>query len=274
MTSAPAPGRPHLLQALAPRYERRSPSNQNIADIFAGHWRSKLPGDMESGGSDLFADKRPQWLARALPGGVTGRRILELGPFEAYQTYLLEQLGAGDILAVESNTINFLKCLCVKEMYGLKARFLLGDAASYVANCTDTYDIVWASGIAYHLQDPIGFMVALGRICEASYVWTHFYDWNTICQDEVQARHFDASRNIVVEAGGRSITLYARSYRIGDYERNLPLRWQGGVEDVTYWLAKDDLFFVLELAGFKNIRVAGLGQSSSLPSISVLASKT
>jgi hypothetical protein len=68
--------------------------------------------------------------------------------------------------------------------------------------------------------------------------------------------------------------LHARSYRIGDYERNLPLRWQGGVEDVTYWLAKDDLLFVLDLAGFKKIRIAGLGQSNSLPSISMLASKT
>lgn len=41
---------------------------------------------------------------------------------------MLEQAGAAEVVAVEANTRSFLKCLCIKEVLGMRAvRFLLGD---------------------------------------------------------------------------------------------------------------------------------------------------
>ena len=53
--------------------------------------------------------------------------MVELGPFEAYNTFHLAQKGAYPLIAVEGNKINFLKCLAVKEILDFNCRFKLGD---------------------------------------------------------------------------------------------------------------------------------------------------
>ena len=117
----------------AAKFELRPPSIQNAIDIFAGKWASDLGPVCDvtgTGSSDLFRDPRPQMAADALghERRLDGFRVLELGPLEAAHTYLLERLGASEIVAVEANTEAFLKCLIVKEALGLtNAQFLCGD---------------------------------------------------------------------------------------------------------------------------------------------------
>ena len=62
--------------------------------------------------------------------------ILELGPFEAYDSRLFEELGAAEVVAIEGSNINFLKCLVLKQALGLKTCFL--DAASSTTSKTMT----------------------------------------------------------------------------------------------------------------------------------------
>ena len=72
------------------------------------------------------------WLVEQL-GGVRDLSILELGPLEGGHTYWLEKMGAKSILALEANTRAFLKCLVVKEVYGLeRAKFLCGDFMGFL----------------------------------------------------------------------------------------------------------------------------------------------
>jgi hypothetical protein len=59
-----------------------------------------------------------------------------------------------------------------------------------------------------------------------------------------------------------------------DYETEIPLYWEGGQEQLTYWLGREDIFWLLEKAGFSikaiqfdNNEIAGL------PAISLLASR-
>src|ERR1700684_307522 len=63
-----------------------------------------------------------------------GKSILELGPFEAYQTYQFERLGAGSVLSIENSPANFLKCLIIKNIYSLRATFLLGNFIRFFGN--------------------------------------------------------------------------------------------------------------------------------------------
>lgn len=108
-------------------FEDKSPSDQNLADLFEGMWESRLP-NLDSGSANKFGDPRLEWALGYL-GGVQNKSILEIGPFEGFHTVMLERAGASSITSVESGKDNILKCLIVKELSGLtKTRFLLGDA--------------------------------------------------------------------------------------------------------------------------------------------------
>lgn len=199
----------------------------------------------------MFADSRPAWAASVIPGGFAGKDVLELGPFEGYQTRGIAGAGARRIVSVEANSINFLKCLCVKEMYGLHAaRFLFGDIAGYVDACAERFDVVWASGVLYHLQNPTDFIGSIARLAPYAYVWTHYYDAAaTAALDDVQGRHFVPGADVVRRYGERNVTLHARSYLIPDYVNALPMNWEGGLDEVSYWLEKDDIVWLFERAG-------------------------
>jgi SAM-dependent methyltransferase len=205
----------------------------------------------------MFDDTRPAWAAGVIPGGFEGKDVLELGPFEGYQTYGIARAGARRILAVEANSINFLKCLCVKELYGLdRAHFLLGDIAAYVGTCPERFDVVWASGVLYHLQNPMHFIECVAGLAPYAYVWTHYFDASAMAAlDDVQARHFVPNADVVRRYGERDVVLHARSYLIPDYADNVPAYWEGGLDELTYWLEKDDIVWLFERAGMTIERI-------------------
>tara|TARA_B100000745_G_C19887047_1_gene296419 strand:+ start:104 stop:520 length:417 start_codon:yes stop_codon:yes gene_type:complete len=133
------------LQAL---YSLDMPTHQNAVDIFKGFWKSAFPEEskLEAGSVANFQDKRVDWVDHKL-GGLNGKSILELGPYEAYDTYQFSQLRAGSITAIEGNNINYLKCLVVKEVLGIQSQFLYEDINTYLENSSEHYDICWASGV-------------------------------------------------------------------------------------------------------------------------------
>lgn len=235
---------------IKPYYERRAPSPQNLADLFGDSWKSALPG-VRSGDAPMFDDARPGWVAAQLPGGFYGKSVLELGPFEAYQTHRMLGLGARRIVSVESNSINYLKCLCVKEIYNLvPAHFVFGDVLAYLEACEERFDVVWASGILYHMQDPLRFIELIARLAPVAYVWTHYYDASLIgALRNGQERHFIAAEDVTQPHGDSTVTLHARSYLMPDYRDGIPMYWEGGPEQITYWLEKDDIFAAFRRAG-------------------------
>jgi hypothetical protein len=236
---------------IRPYYERRPPSEQNVADLFRGSWKSRLPHDLLSGTEPMFEDSRPAWAASVIPGGFADKDVLELGPFEGYQTHGIARAGARRIVSVEANSINFLKCLCVKELYGLDAAHLLfGDIVGYVATCAERFDVVCASGVLYHLQNPIDCIAGMARLAPYAYVWTHYYDHAAMAAlGEVQRRHFVPGGDVVRRYGDRDIVLHARSYLIPNYRNEIPAYWEGGFEEISYWLEKDDIVWLFERAG-------------------------
>jgi hypothetical protein len=163
------------------KFELRPPSVQNAIDIFAGRWASDLTPVCDvtgTGTADLFRDPRPRMAADALgrDGRLDGCLVLELGPLEAAHTYLLAQLGAAEIVAVEANTEAFLKCLVVKEALGLaNARFLCGDIVAYLERCDRRFDLIFCSGVLYHMVDPVGLIRLIAEHTDRCFVWTHYF---------------------------------------------------------------------------------------------------
>src|SRR3954464_10198380 len=94
-------------------YVTSAPSAQNAVDILRGEWSSRFPpeaGPVEAGQWELFNDNRLTW-GRARLRGLAGGSVLQLGPREGGQSYMLERAGAASVVAVEANTRAYVKCL-------------------------------------------------------------------------------------------------------------------------------------------------------------------
>src|SRR5579862_699882 len=162
------------------------PCAQNAVDIFKDSWYSQLPGTdgevIATGGTQLFDDARIRWAAEQA-GGFEGKTILELGPLEAGHSYMMSKLGAQHITAVEGNSRLFLKCLIAKELYRLdRCTFLFGDFVQYMQKVPHTFDFCLASGVLYHMANPIQLLELIAKVSNRTMLWTQYYDHDVIRQ--------------------------------------------------------------------------------------------
>ena len=195
----------------------RAPNAQDTVDIFRGQWVTAFPPErgVQAGPVNHFdpdVDPRVPWVAEQVPGGLTGRSVLELGPFEGYQTAVLEWRGADPILAVEGSQTAFLKCLVVKELLGLHARFVYGDVLGFLEETTDRYDIVWATGILYHQTDPVGLLERIGPRTDRIFLHPHCIDPGRTAHGPADDR-LDPSGDVRQPWHGRDLHLHC--YRSG-----------------------------------------------------------
>lgn len=248
------------------------PSNQAAVDIFKDLWKSAFPvaSGLKAGTVPNFEDARVPWADRVL-GGLRGRSILELGPFEAYNTFQFSQLGAAPITAVEGNSTNYLKCLVVKETLGINASFLHGDIRLFLEQTEQRFDICWASGVLYHQVEPLALLSAIARVCPRVFIWTHFFD-DRISSNPESYPNFDPKRDVEKGLGGFRCMHYCRSYLFRKGQR--PASFSGGYDNFAYWLRKDDILGFLDQLGFANVTIRGVSMEHPAgPTISLLASK-
>lgn len=237
-------------------YETAYPSPQVQAGLFAGQWTSAvpLPGGSTVGGerADLFADERIRWMLDEV-GSLDGQRVLELGPLEGGHTWMLEQAGAAQVLAIEAHRHAFLRCLVVKNLLDLRARFALGDFVAYLqqrAADAEPYDLILASGVLYHMADPLELLALLSRQGRRVFIWTHFWD------AEVMARRADVAERFVgstsASRDGLSVTLHRYEYREGAQASS----FCGGTRPYTHWMERDEILAALDHYGFDDVRIS------------------
>ena len=184
----PQAATPTILDA----YTHEPPSAQLAVDLFAGEWSTVLPPEVgaTAGGIGLYADPRIEFFIERA-GGVDGKRVVELGPLEASHTYMFERAGA-DVVAVESNSRAYLKCLIVKELVPLvRSRFLYGDYVGYLEATDERFDLLAASGVLYHAPDPVRSLQAMARVADSIGIWTHYFDQAVMDANDGFARLFD-----------------------------------------------------------------------------------
>lgn len=234
------------------QYIKSAPSSQNCLDIFRGEWASRFPGkfsSLQAGQTPLFEDARITWAVEQF-GKIRDQNVLELGPLEGGHTYMLEQFGAASITSVEANTRAYLKCLITKEILSLKkANFICGDCIEYLKQNQRLFDICLASGILYHMINPVEL---IGLIAKASYkvfIWTHYYDKNIINSQPNLAIKF--TDQFTQEYQGFSHSLYRQEYtRALDYAG-----FCGGSLPHSHWMQREDILSCLRYFGFKDIRI-------------------
>jgi hypothetical protein len=231
-------------------YTTGAPSAQEAVDVFAGEWDSQFPAEIgvQAGALPLFDDPRIHWTIDRL-GGVKEFRVLELGPLEGGHTAMLHAAGA-TIDAVEANSRCFLKCLVTKELLGLdRARFLRGEGNAYLAERAGSdvrHDLIVASGILYHMRDPLRFLDLLSAASDRLMLWTHYYDADGIPEGE--RRRFTLPPE-TVSVDGHPYTLHPHSY----FESRASARFSGGPAATANWMERDDLLHRLAALGYDRI---------------------
>ena len=229
------------------KLETEAPSAQSTVDIFKDHWASDLsrvlPG-VTAGAVPLFdeRDNRPKLAATNLGsnGTLVGMHVLELGPLEGGHTYQLEQLGAASVVAIEANAEAFLKCLLIKELLSMRAKFLFGDFLKFLEANTRRYDMVFCSGVLYHMAEPLRLIKLISQITDRCFVWTHYF------RDDVKER-----RAVDAQLDGLRAT-----YWVHDYGTSTELgTFWGGNQPVAAWMYKEDVLGAFRHFGFNDIQI-------------------
>lgn len=227
------------------RFELRAPSAQTAVDIFQGRWASDLgqllPG-VQAGRHPLFIEPRPRLAAERLGQGgrLDGLSVLELGPLEGAHSWQLEQLGAAEVVGVEANADAYLKCLVIKEVLGLgRTRFLHGDFAEFLRGTDRRFDLIFASGVLYHMADPLALIALIAAHTDRCFVWTHHY----------LAERCPGRRAERAEVGGFAAEYYRRAYgaKGGQF-------W-GGNRETASWMTRDAILSAFAHFGLGDIVV-------------------
>jgi SAM-dependent methyltransferase len=263
---ADAERNPPAATAILDVYVSSPPSHEAAFRIYDGTWASYVPG-YGLGGTPLFDDGRIRWFEQQC-GGFKGKRVLELGPLEGGHTYMLSQAGAASITAIESNTIAFLKCLLVKNALKFDADFLLGDFRQYLDTCTVTYDLLLASGVLYHMTEPVKLLQDMAKVSRAIGIWTHYYDADVILKRDDLRRKFD-SEPLVQHVGAREILAYKQRYLDALNSQG----FCGGSAPISYWLSKDSILGVLSDLGFQVVVGQDAKDHQNGPAMTLFASR-
>lgn len=235
-----------LIGSALDNYTDQPPSLQNALDIFKDEWSSAVPGSTSSGKAPLFSDPRvTYWLqqarefyrARELKYTPTA---LELGPLEGAHTFMLEKDG-WDVTSIESNSRAYLKTLIVYNHFKLRASALFGDFVPYLSSQdAPFFDFILASGVLYHMKNPLRVLDLIASKTNAIGVWTHFVT------DDFMAKSPGRwiEEELLVEGG------FCRAYK-QFYGSGLSSNaFCGGGQDYAFWLRKDDLIGRLSHNGF------------------------
>ena len=253
-------------------YIKTAPVAQNAVDIFAGEWSSMLPEpyqNIRAGSTPLFADGRVAWMKEQV-GDLSGMSALDLGPLEGGHAYMLEGYGVKYILAIEANTRAYLRCLIVKEMLGMKhTHFQCGDFVEYLRRTDRTFDLVVASGVLYHMTNPVELLGLLGKHCTGHlYLWTHYYEDALIKNPKVR-QHFGEPRTLAYE--GFETTVYHYAYR-----DTLDVSgFCGGSNAFSCWMTRQGIVDALKYYGFRRVTI-GIDHLDHPhgPSFAIVASKS
>jgi hypothetical protein len=240
------------ISKLFEQYVESLPTPQNAVDAIPG-WTCAFPPEVpvKAGSLPLYADDRIAWLIDRY-GGLEGRTVLELGPLEGSHTYMLERAGAARIDCIEANRLAYLRCLVFKELAQLqRARFHLGNFVAWLDQPDLRYDLIVASGVLYHLQDPLRFLERAAAATDALFLWTHYMSEEAMPPKDPRRGAF---RNSIERRTfhGVEVRLYPRSYHRAEENAS----FCGGLYDDHRWLHREDLIAVLGALGFGSIEIA------------------
>ncbi|MFM0432402.1 class I SAM-dependent methyltransferase [Paraburkholderia aspalathi] len=247
-------------------YTNEEPSHNLAFNLFGGTWSSNIPG-FGLGTGTLFEDGRIQWLEQVCDG-IAGKSVLELGPLEGGHTFMLANAGASSILAIESNAKAFLKCLLVQNALKFSAEFMYGDFRKVLQRREQHFDMILASGVLYHMTDPVALLEDMAHASNSICLWTHYYDSDVAATNASMQKHISATPS-TSEFRTRSIHMHRQDY-LDNLENK---KFIGGSSSHSNWLTRESLLGILDDLGMTVIIGRDDSDHAAGPSILLYATR-
>lgn len=219
------------------------PTEDAALKLFNGEWSSHIPGFGFGYSVHIFERVRIDFFRNQI-GTFVGKDVLELGPLEAAQTYLMATEGA-NVLAIESNKRSFLRCLIVQNLFQFRAKFTLGDFRPYLATTDKRFDFILATGVLYHMTDPLQLIEDMCRASDTIGVWTHYYDADHL-KDNPNLSHRYDHEPTEIEWHGRTMRQHRQAYK----DMLTWVGFSGGTAPTSSWLTRDSLLGAFDALGF------------------------
>lgn len=261
----------YISEKFPDRYVLDLPRDANALELQRGGWKFDYENLDEAGiRKSIESDGRPLFCSMFFPHFKEERySIWELGPSDGYNTAGLEFHGAKNVVAIEGNVGAFLRCLILKNYFNLRCKFLLGDFLKYLDAATSGPDLIYGSGVLYHLTDPVAFLKRCSELSPDLFLWTFVYDHELMISHGYEKNMFAFDQVHMSELAGRQVHYHRRYYdaaMIGEE------KFAGGFQSFANWLTREDLFFVLEALGYRILQVIEDGYSG-IPAINIFASR-
>jgi hypothetical protein len=230
-----------------------APSPQAALDIFKGEFVSAMPAahpELEAGSVPLFEDQRISWLAGKVD--IDGLEVLELGPLEGGHSYMLQNSGAKRVTAIESNSRAYLKCLVTKEIFNLdRVDLLYGNFVEYLRQRPRRFDLCVASGVLYHMHNPVELIALIADATDRVFFWTHYYDDAVISKDPTVRARFSQAEPVRHDG----LTYRVQRYDYGT-EALSSQTFCGGSAASSCWMEREDILSCLGHYGFSDVEIA------------------
>jgi SAM-dependent methyltransferase len=140
-----------------------------------GPWifQFRIEGHDYGGGISAAGDARIEQFFRFAPNPAT---ILELGALEGAHTVMLaEHPGVQRVLALEGREANLRKARFVQEQLKVKnAEFGQANLEHVRLAEFGTFDVVFCSGLLYHLPEPWKLIEQFPAVAPAVFIWTQY----------------------------------------------------------------------------------------------------
>ncbi len=119
----------------------------------------ELPDGTLLPGANSLEWQRERLARFGLPEDLTGKRVLDIGPWDGFYTFEMERRGA-EVTAIDYTDLDTFRAL--HRAYGSKAKYLRMEIYELDAATVGTFDIVLCLGVLYHLKHPL---LALEKLC-------------------------------------------------------------------------------------------------------------
>ena len=180
-------------------------------------------------------------------GSLAGKRVLDVGCLEGGYTITFARLGAREAVGIDVRDSNLQRCRFLQEQLRVpNVRFLKHDAKTISPETLGLFDIVYASGILYHLDDPVDFLRRTSEItADFLLLDTHVADphaWGHACSDRLTSRSI-GDRTYV----GRVAYDCPADLTPEQVDR---LTWASYGNSTSFWLTEESLVHALWDVGF------------------------
>jgi SAM-dependent methyltransferase len=99
-------------------------------------------------------------------------RVLELGPYNGYDTVKLAQ-HAKRVVCLEGREENIRRTLKTLEKCHCEAEVIGGDLETFDLSSLGKFDVVWASGVLYHMPNPVELIAQIAQVTSRCLGWSH-----------------------------------------------------------------------------------------------------